>query len=782
MNVLLVSHCDFRGNSALHVFNIAVELERSGYSPTICVPENSASVDDLGRPSFPIQTFDEVRLEGTAFTNGHGPDLVHAFTPRELVRDVTDQITLRYGCPYIVHLEDNEEVILTDALGGAAFEVVRGLPQPLLDGMVLRHHSHPIRARAFLERAAGMTAVIETLLDFGPDDMPAQVIWPGFDRSILSAKDDSSRVRASLDLRPDDVVLAYTGDIHPSNLGEVRSLYVAVALLRRAGYQARLVKTGWNKVDMSWAEELSLGDAVIDLGFVSRRRLGELLSIADVLVQPGGPSRFNDFRFPSKLPDFLASGKPVILPRTNIGLHLRDGEDALLLERGHAVEIFEKVVRVVEDKALARRLGENGRAFAFERLRWDETVKSLVELYSGVSNGRAEQRIAVSAAAGARAPEPPVKLLAFYLPQFHSIPENDEWWGEGFTEWTNVRKARPLFDGHHQPQLPTELGFYDLRVPEVLEAQADLAREYGIYGFCFYYYWFNGRRVLERPIDEMLERGLPTFPFCFCWANENWTRRWDGAEHDVLLRQEYDGDWADRFIMDVLPALLDKRYVRVREAPLLLVYRANVIPQAAHVIQRWREVAQREAGVELHLAAVQTFGLIDPTEYGFDAAVEFPPHTERFAAGRSGIRGLVPEFDGYLEDYEEVMRNQLAKPLPPYHWYRGAMPAWDNTARRGHHAHVIVNTSPAKYRLWLRKLVLQTLVRSDVQEPLVFLNAWNEWGEGNHLEPDQWYGREWLEATRSALADGVRQSYVSLGFSMTQSQAAAYLNSALPPP
>ncbi|MBM2821308.1 MAG: glycosyltransferase WbsX family protein [Thermoleophilia bacterium] len=378
--------------------------------------------------------------------------------------------------------------------------------------------------------------------------------------------------------------------------------------------------------------------------------------------------------------------------------------------------------------------------------------------------------------------QPQAKLIAFYLPQFHPIPENDEWWGEGFTEWTNVRRAKPLYRDHFQPQLPSELGFYDLRDHQVLDVQAALAREYGIHGFCYYYYWFNGRRVLERPLDHILSSGKPHMPFCLCWANENWTRRWDGRENDVLLRQDYTGDWADRLIRDLLPALADERYMTINGAAALLVYRADVIPEGARVTDRWRRIARSEAGLDLHLAAVQSHGLTDPVPYGFDAAVEFPPHNIHVPANPRRVRDLDPRFDGILGDYRGLMRARLALPLPQYVWYRGVIPSWDNTARRGTSAHLLVTSSPYEYRLWLRKTVLQALARAPAQEPLVFINAWNEWGEGTHLEPDDRYGRQWLEATRGALIDGIRQYLASEGIIMNEAQALEYVAASMPAP
>jgi hypothetical protein len=362
------------------------------------------------------------------------------------------------------------------------------------------------------------------------------------------------------------------------------------------------------------------------------------------------------------------------------------------------------------------------------------------------------------------APSPPVRAIAFYLPQFHPIPENDQWWGKGFTEWTNVTRARPIFPGHHQPQLPADLGFYDLRLPEVLEQQAALAAQYGIAGFCFYYYWFNGKKLLERPVEQMLVSGKPDFPFCLCWANENWTRTWDGGEKEILIEQEYSADADERFIRELIPAMRDKRYIRIDGAPLLLVYRVTSLPDPAATAKRWREVCEREGIGRLHLSAVQIVGMLDPRPYGFDSAVEFPPLVKHRLIPPELMPGIDPEFAGYLEDYAALAEDRIAAEIPPYVRFRGAMPAWDNTARRGNRAHICVRHSPDLYGQWLHFLALQTLQTSPPEQRLLFVNAWNEWAEGAHLEPDRKNGHAYLAATRNALARASAEYYSARGF------------------
>ena len=341
-----------------------------------------------------------------------------------------------------------------------------------------------------------------------------------------------------------------------------------------------------------------------------------------------------------------------------------------------------------------------------------------------------------------------VRLIAFYLPQFHPIPENDEWWGNGFTDWKNVAIARPLFKGHYQPHIPADLGFYDLRLSEVRKAQADLAREYGIYGFCYYHYWFNGKRLLERPFEEVLKSGEPDFPFCLCWANENWTKSWDGQEKEILLKQEYSEQDDLQHILWLAQVFKDKRYIRIEGKPLMLVYRANRLPNPARTAGIWRKEAMRLGVGELYLCRVESFleEHQDPSTIGFDASVEFQPDWTHLGKRilRSGYK------DHIVFRYGDIVEQMLSKERVPYKRFPCVTPSWDNSPRRKSCAYIFIESNPEVYERWLRK-TLERLYPSKPEEKLVFINAWNEWGEGNHLEPDHRFGRGFLEATRRAL-------------------------------
>lgn len=349
-----------------------------------------------------------------------------------------------------------------------------------------------------------------------------------------------------------------------------------------------------------------------------------------------------------------------------------------------------------------------------------------------------------------------VRAIAFYLPQYYPTAENDAWWGKGFTEWTKVVEGRPLFHGHYQPQLPADLGFYDLRLPEIRQAQAQLARQYGIHGFCYYHYWLDGRRLLDRPFAEVLASGKPDFPFCLCWANHNWTRRWDGLNNEVLIAQNHTLAGDKAMIRELLPAFRDPRYIRVKGRPLFLVYRASELSDPRAVTRAWREEAVAAGLPGLYLVRAEVHDDAhtqqDPAQVGFDAAYEFPPHGIRVATPSSATPGLDPAFSGLAYEYPEVARDFATRPMASYRRFHAVMPSWDNTARVGRRAHIAVNCNPEAYRSWLEIVCNRTRREQEGDERLVFINGWNEWAEGCHLEPDRRYGLAWLEATRAALS------------------------------
>lgn len=344
------------------------------------------------------------------------------------------------------------------------------------------------------------------------------------------------------------------------------------------------------------------------------------------------------------------------------------------------------------------------------------------------------------------------KLIAFYLPQFHPIPENDLWWGEGFTEWTNVKKAKPNFEGHYQPRRPGEIGYYDLRDIEIQKRQIGLAQQFGIYGFCFYYYWFSGKRLLERPLNQFLENQDLDFPFCICWANENWTRRWDGLESEILIAQKHAPDDYQKFIRDIAPILKDKRYIRINGKPLLLVYRLSLLKHPFEVAAIWRQECINLGIGEIYLGAVQSFDIRDPRPYAFDAAIEFPPFsTPPIYVDHSSLQMTNPNFIGAMQDYRLTAALKMLEAPPDYVRFRTVMPSWDNTARRQNNSLAFINSTPAVYKKWLRAAIQYTKTHLPADSQYVFINAWNEWGEGAYLEPDERYGLDYLQSTQEAL-------------------------------
>ena len=345
-----------------------------------------------------------------------------------------------------------------------------------------------------------------------------------------------------------------------------------------------------------------------------------------------------------------------------------------------------------------------------------------------------------------------VRVLPFYLPQFHPTPENDMWWGRGFTEWTNVTAARPVYEGHNQPNLPADLGFYDLRLDEVRQAQMDLAAAHGVEGFMYYYYWFAGKRLLSEPIEALLRSDVNK-PFCIMWANENWTRRWDGRTSDILMGQDYKNVPASRFLDDVLPFLRDPRYLRVAGKPVLAVYRIGQIPDYESVIEQWRQHA-RDAGVgELLLLSVDVAREFDglagsAKEAGLDGTLGFPPHNLKWDWLPHAGLGVDKRFRGNLLSYESMVRDaEMRYGVMADTDFPGVMVTFDNTARRQWNSDVWFGSNPYTFRRWLASAA-SAVAHREPEHRIVFINAWNEWAESAVLEPTHRHGYTYLLAVR----------------------------------
>ncbi len=355
------------------------------------------------------------------------------------------------------------------------------------------------------------------------------------------------------------------------------------------------------------------------------------------------------------------------------------------------------------------------------------------------------------------------RVLAFHLPQFHPIPENDEWWGKGFTEWTNTAKARPRFPGHYQPHVPADLGFYDLRLPEARAAQADLARRHGIAGFIYWHYWFgDGRELLERPVDEIVATGEPDFPFAIGWANQTWSGIWHGAEDRVLMEQRYPGVADERaHFQKLLPMFTDPRYLTVDGRPLFYIFRPEQLPNAAAFVERWQSMAV-EAGLPgLYLIAEMSDLLGNGLAYtgaaadGFDASLYMALPIDRSPAASLAMRVARKAGVGEVFRYSPT---PVAVPDDPRlgPTYTTIYPGWDNSPRSGRRAVILHGATPAKFRPHVRHAIDR--VRDlPAERQLVFIKSWNEWAEGNHLEPDLRFGTAFLEVVRDELARTTRR-------------------------
>ena len=354
-----------------------------------------------------------------------------------------------------------------------------------------------------------------------------------------------------------------------------------------------------------------------------------------------------------------------------------------------------------------------------------------------------------------------VKVIAFYLPQFHPIKENDEWWGKGFTEWHNVVKAKPLFRGHYQPKLPADLGFYDLRLPETREAQAQLAREAGVYGFCYWHYWFgNGKRLLERPFNEVVESGKPDFPFCLAWANHSWyAKTWDPNKKDkLLIEQLYPGvEDNEKHFYEVLPAFKDERYIKIDGKPVFAIFKPLLVDNVKAFINQWQELAKKNGLPGIYFVgqgSQKDFNAI--LEAGFDA-INHEEVNGVHAHQSTLVRGLKQIIRVVLKrprcyDYPKAMSKMIIPEDRREDVFPTICPNFDHTPRSGTRGLVYTNSNPKTFYNHVRQILD---VVSPKQNRIVFMKSWNEWGEGNYMEPDEKYGKGYIEAMRKALDDSL---------------------------
>lgn len=353
------------------------------------------------------------------------------------------------------------------------------------------------------------------------------------------------------------------------------------------------------------------------------------------------------------------------------------------------------------------------------------------------------------------------RIIAINLPQFHPFKENDEWWGKGFTEWTNVTKAKPRYPGHYEPHLPTDTGFYDLRLPESRQMQADMAKEYSIYGFCYYHYWFNGKQLMQRPIEDILKSGEPDFPFMLCWANENWARNWAGGFKDILIEQKYSQEDDIQHIRFLCKNFFkDKRYIKVNNKPVFCVYRPHYFPNIKETIQTWRDIAKSEFNIDLYLCYFEApvYDAMQFQDCGFDAVVDFQPTCVGEYGKRKNYlykiwKKLFPKLNNpfnIIYSYKDYVKYKCNSPLPNYKQYPCVSPGWDNSPRRKHSFMAFKGNTPTLYAKWLDNAIKKYPIYGK-DEDFVFINAWNEWAEGNHLEPDIKWGRQFLEATKETI-------------------------------
>ncbi len=690
-----------------------------------------------------------------------------------------------------------------DKLGDEAMAVVRDA----LDPSLRHHHEIEVPKGPMMERAVAFFELIAA----GPAPGTGQLIDSVYERWVLA-----NRVERSLEarmfqlweeLRADypDIEFPYTGDSLSGgpDAFETRSPFSPSQDLPAEAEVRRL----FGRIGTSLADRLELAERVVERDRL-RGELAEQVAEGDRLRGELAEQLTERDRMAGAFADRVAEGDRLrheVADRVIEGVQLRDEIAHSAAEgermRSEAADLRDQATNARSELAEVRastswrltapmravgdrlpRLAKAGRRFLklvwwtltlqiFRRVpeyvRWRRAA-STPSPSSDLGFGRAGPTSTASELKFFTEPGPlfedfdpaiaanlpaRAKLIAFYLPQFHAIPENDEWWGPGFTEWRNLARGLPRFVGHYQPRIPRDLGFYDLADSEAMRRQIELARAAGIGGFCFYHYLFDEGPLLEKPLESLLADSTLDIPFCLMWVNENWTRTWDGLDEDVLMAQTYRPDLEDRLLGDFARHFADERYVRIDGRPLLIIYRPGLIPHSRQTIARWRDRLIAEFDEEPWIIMAQGFGDEDPRSFGLDGAVEFPPHklAGRAPEVKESLTILDSDFSGNVRAYEDVMDAALAEDSAGYPLIRTVVPSWDNDARRPGRGLTLADSTPARYEQWLRGAIGFARSKPFAGEPLVFVNAWNEWAEAAYLEPDVHFGSAYLNATARAL-------------------------------
>jgi GT2 family glycosyltransferase/tetratricopeptide (TPR) repeat protein/uncharacterized HAD superfamily protein/hypoxanthine phosphoribosyltransferase len=559
----------------------------------------------------------------------------------------------------------------------------------------------------------------------------------------------------------------YTRVIEPKEVQEreIRFGYIAHLMFTKG---TDVVLTAFEKIAASENFHLDLHGAIVDQAYhdwVVRLeksfpnkikyhgpfKKDDILKIAESTDMAIVPSHFDTYN--RAVRELLYLGVPQIVTNFFGSSIINHNVNGLKIPVGDYDGLAEVMKLVIDNPKMVHDLSEGAINTKVPTLA--DEVHEMSKFYSEiVSKNGTDRKTAIEQKRSSR-------LVAFYLPQYHPIPENDEWWGKGFTEWRNVTKAKPLFEGHHQPQLPSDLGFYDLRLHETLQAQAELAKQHGIQAFCFWHYWFNGKLLLEKPLLNLLNSDKPDFQFCLAWANENWTRRWDGHDQEILQEQKYGGDGDDRSHFNwLLPFLMDKRAFKIENKPVFLVYRPGNLPNPERTIDLWRKAAAAAGLPGIFIMAIKTSFANEQENWtfrGFDGELLFQPNfttVYNFAEEQKGKSNQQNgTADATVVNYRDVWRllaeeGNEAKKRDSL--FTSVIPGWDNTARRTNNPLVLHDSNPEDYSSWL-SLELDRVKNRHPEKRVVFINAWNEWAEGNHLEPDLKFGRAFLEATKKAV-------------------------------